>query len=300
MFLNLKRVLSCVILLYLLPACREGSMSQARPVDTALAVNPAGQKELVLINQHYGDDALQTIDIYLPAGRSLKNTRLMVFVHGGGWAGGDKSDFTPACASLVKNPDFTPQYAFANINYRIVMDGKNRFPTAEEDVTAAMSYLYAHADSMLVSPSSALIGASAGGQLATLVAYKHNEQKHIKCVVTTWGPYNMERFYDEGYVGVPEMLKWVTGYTPAENPEIYSTSSSIRYVSAESPPTFLAHGTLDSLVRLDQGKELDSALSEYGVPHVFYTFEGYHGYPSDNVANDAAGKMFGFIAKYMK
>jgi acetyl esterase/lipase len=275
-------------------------MSQARPVDTVLAVNPVAQKELVLIDQHYGDDSLQTIDIYLPAGRSVKATRLMVFVHGGGWAGGDKSDFTAACASLVKNPDFTPEYAFANINYRIVKDGKNRFPTAEEDVTAAMSYLYAHADSFLVSSSSALIGASAGGQLATLVAYKYNEKKNIKCVVTTWGPYDMKRFYDEGYVGVPEMLKWVTGYTPAENAEIYETSSSIRYVSVDSPPTFLAHGTLDSLVRLDQGKALDSALTKYGVPHVFYMFRGYHGYPSDSVANDAAGKMFSFIAKYMK
>lgn len=300
MFLNWKRVLSCVILLYLLPACREGTMSQARLADTALAVNPVAQKELILLNQHYGDDSLQTIDIYLPKGRSVKNTRLMVFVHGGGWAGGDKSDFTPACASLVENPDFTPAYAFANVNYRIVIDGKNRFPAAEEDVAAALDYLYAHADSFMVSPSSAVIGASAGGQLATLAAYKHNEKKNIKCVVSTWGPYDMVRFYNEGYEGVPEMLKWVTGYTPSENAEIYATSSSLKYVSADSPPTFLAHGTLDSLVRLNQGKELDSALSLYGVPHVFYTFEGYHGYPSDEVANDAAGKMFSFIAKYIK
>ncbi len=300
MFLNPKRVLSCVILVYLLPACREGTMSQARPVDTVLAVNPPAPKEVVLLNQHYGDDALQTIDIYLPAGRSVKNTRLMVFVHGGGWAGGDKSDFTVACENLVKNPDFAPGYAFANINYRIVIDGRNRFPAAEEDVTAAMSYLYAHADSLLVSPSSALIGASAGGQLATLIAYKHNEKKHIRCVVSTWGPYDMKRFYEEGYVGVPDMLKWVTGYTPAENSEVYAASSSVRYVSAASPPTFLAHGSLDSLVRLNQGQALDSALSKYGVPHIFYIFRGYHGYPSDSVANDAAAKMFGFIAKYMK
>lgn len=300
MFLNLKGVLSCVILLYLLPACREGTMSQARPVDTALAVKPVTQQELILLNQHYGDDSLQTIDIYLPEGRTVKGTRLMVFVHGGGWAGGDKSDFTPACAGLLKNKDFTPAYAFANINYRLVIDGKNRFPTAEEDVTAAMEYLYAHADSFAVSSSSAVIGASAGGQLATLVAYKHNEKKNIKCVVSALGPYDMKRFYDEGSAGVSELLKWVTGYTPTENPEIYDNSSAIKYVAADSPPTFLAHGSLDSLVRLSQGIALDSALSKFGVPHVFYTFRGYHGYPSDSVANDAAGKMFSFIAKYIR
>ncbi|OMP77225.1 hypothetical protein BW716_21230 [[Flexibacter] sp. ATCC 35208] len=298
MFLNLRRTLSCAIFLYLLPGCKNESASQALSADTSLAASPGAKQELILLNQHYGDDSLQTVDIYLPAGRSPKRTHLMVFVHGGGWMGGDKSDFSAACEGLVRNTTFSPAFAYVNVNYRLVKDGKNKFPTAEEDLVAAMNYMYAHADSFLVSPLSALIGASAGGQLTTLIAYKHNEKKNIKCVVSNWGPYNLARMYKEGSSGVPELMVVVLGATPSENPEIYAASSPVTYVSSDSPPTFLAHGKQDSLVRISQGNELDSVLSKNKVPHVFYTFDGYHGYSSDLVANDAADKMFHFIAKY--
>lgn len=300
MFRSWNRILPCAILLYFLPACKNESASQANPVDTTLAMSPGAKQELILVNQHYGDDSLQTMDIYLPAGRSPKRTHLMVFVHGGGWLGGDKSDFTAACEGLLRNTTFSPAFAYVNINYRLVKDGKNKFPAAEEDLVAAMNYMYAHADSFLVSPSSALIGASAGAHLTTLIAYKHNEQKHIKCVVSNWGPYDLARMFKEGSSGVPELMQLVLGATPAENPEIYAASSPVTYVSSDSPPTFLVHGKLDTLVRIAQGMELDSALSKYKIDHVFYTFDGYHGYSSDQVANDAADKMFNFIAKYTK
>ncbi|WP_343668591.1 alpha/beta hydrolase [Chitinophaga sp.] len=284
----------------MLPACKHESASQAVPVDTSLAVGPGAKQELILLNQHYGDDSLQTIDIYLPAGRSPKRTHLMVFVHGGGWMGGDKSDFTTACEGFVRNTTFSPAFAYVNVNYRLVRDGKNQFPAAEEDLVAAMNYMYAHADSFQVSPLSALIGASAGAQLTTLIAYKHNEKKNIKCVVSNWGPYDLTRMYNEGSSGVPELMNIVLGATPSENPEIYEVSSPVTYVSPDSPPTFLVHGKQDTLVRIDQGMELDSVLSKNKVEHFFYTFDGYHGYSSDQVANDAADKMYNFIAKYTK
>lgn len=295
------RLLVCAVLLYVYPACREISLSMpVRPVDTSLAVNPGEPKEAILLNMHYGDDPMQVMDVYLPKGRSATRTNLMIFVHGGGWAGGDKSDFTMACQQLIKNPDFVPDYAFININYRLVKDEHTRFPAAELDVQAALDFIWTQTDSFSVARKAALIGASAGGQLVTLVSYKNNEKHFIRSVISTWGPADMKRFYAEGYAGVPEMLKWVTGYTPEENPEIYEESSPLLYVSHSSPPTFLAYGRQDSLVRLNQGISMDSALTQNGVPHIFFTFDGYHGYSSDKIANDAAGKMFAFIAKYMK
>lgn len=295
------RLLVCAIFLYMYPACRENSLVKpVRPVDTPLAVNPGAPKEAILLNRHYGNDPMQVMDIYLPKGRSVTRTNLMIFVHGGGWAGGDKSDFTTACQQLIRNNDFAPNYAFININYRLVKDKDTRFPAAELDVQAALDYIWEQADSFSVARKAALIGASAGGQLVTLVSYKHNEKRFIRSVISTWGPTDMKRFYAEGYAGVPEMLKWVTGFTPEENPAIYEESSPLLYVSRNSPPTFLAYGRQDSLVRLNQGISMDSALTKHGVPHIFFTFDGYHGYSSEKIANDAAGQMFSFIAKYMR
>ena len=39
----------------------------------------------------YGNDALQKMDVYLPAGRSADSTRVIVMIHGGAWAEGDKT-----------------------------------------------------------------------------------------------------------------------------------------------------------------------------------------------------------------
>ena len=41
----------------------------------------------------YGSDAAQKMDIYLPAGRIATTTKVLVFIHGGSWSSGDKSDF---------------------------------------------------------------------------------------------------------------------------------------------------------------------------------------------------------------
>src|SRR5688572_23654531 len=85
----------------------------------------------------YGPDALQKMDIYLPANRDTNNTKLMVLIHGGAWIEGDKADFNiPDIKKLL------PEYAIANINYRLVTNnGQNTFPAQEEDVKAAVSFL---------------------------------------------------------------------------------------------------------------------------------------------------------------
>lgn len=46
-----------------------------------------------MLNESYGTDPLQKMDIYLPANRSVTATKVIIMIHGGGWTGGDKSDF---------------------------------------------------------------------------------------------------------------------------------------------------------------------------------------------------------------
>ncbi len=51
-------------------------------------------------NVAYGSDPLQKMDYYLPAGRSSSTTKVLVLIHGGAWAAGDKSEFTAYIDSL--------------------------------------------------------------------------------------------------------------------------------------------------------------------------------------------------------
>ncbi|MEI9807388.1 MAG: hypothetical protein WDO16_05610 [Bacteroidota bacterium] len=66
------------------------------------------------------------MDVYLPAGRSKTTTKLIILIHGGAWATGDKSDFNVFVDTLkIRLPD----YAICNINYRLANIGGNFFPT---------------------------------------------------------------------------------------------------------------------------------------------------------------------------
>ena len=87
----------------------------------------------------YGADAKQVMDLYLPADGNASSTKLMILIHGGAWADGDKADFDIYIDQLKRR---LPGYAFANINYRLFsLNGQNKFPAQEQDVKAAVTFL---------------------------------------------------------------------------------------------------------------------------------------------------------------
>ena len=81
---------------------------QERPVAV-----PAGGT--AIRNIAYGDDPAQRFDLYLPAG--AKDAPVVFYVHGGGWANGDKTN--PGVANKLAY--WLPKgYAVASANYRMV------------------------------------------------------------------------------------------------------------------------------------------------------------------------------------
>src|SRR6476469_4528114 len=72
--------------------------------------------EKTLLNVAYGTDTAQRMDVYLPANRATDRTKVLVLIHGGGWMGGDKSEFAAAIPVLKQK---LPQYAIVNLNYRL-------------------------------------------------------------------------------------------------------------------------------------------------------------------------------------
>src|SRR5215213_9071225 len=85
----------------------------------------------------YGKDSAQRMDIYLPEGRSQDSTRAIILIHGGGWTGGNKTDFASYIDSFKRR---MPDYAIFNMNYRL-FNGKNLFPTQEIDVKSAIDFI---------------------------------------------------------------------------------------------------------------------------------------------------------------
>jgi len=114
----------------------------------------------------YGSDAMQQVDVWLPAGKGPHPTVLMV--HGGCWqsAIADRSLMDWAAADLR-----AAGFAVWNIDYRGVDRAGGGYPGTFEDVATAAELLASEAARFGLNPNRIVaIGHSAGGHLALWLA----------------------------------------------------------------------------------------------------------------------------------
>jgi acetyl esterase/lipase len=254
--------------------------------------------EKTIANIAYGTDPKQVYDIYLPEGRSTSTTKLMFLFHAGSWSGGDKSDFLFYIDSLKK---YLPDYAFVNVNYRLANFTANKFPTQENDVRDAVSFVMNKAEEYAVSDKVVMLGASAGAHLALLQTYKYAEAVKVKAVVSFFGPTDLTEMYNNPTnPQIPYWIQVLLGGTPSQNSRIYRESSPVSYVTNESAPTLILQGAKDPLVNPAQATLLKNKLDAAGVPNqlVIYPNEG-HGWIGSTLT-DSFNKISRFLAQHVK
>jgi acetyl esterase/lipase len=261
-------------------------------------LNNTALPEQNIFNLSYGTDGLQKMDAYLPANRSTAGTKVIIFIHGGAWSSGDKSDFNVYVDSLKRR---MPDYAIFNINYRLATGTSNFFPTQENDVKAAVEFIYSKRNDYAISDKFVLLGASAGAHLALLQAFKYNAPVKIKAVVDFFGPVDMTDMYNNpaSILAPPTLIAGVVGATPTSNPTLYQQSSPITFVTSLSPPTIILQGGLDPLVSPSQSVALNNQLQTRGVVHqyVFYPTE-MHGWTGANLV-DSFDKIQAFLTAHV-
>lgn len=222
------------------------------------------------IDESYGKDPLQKMDIYLPAGRSRSTTKVIVLIHGGAWVIGDKADedFAPVVDSLRKR---LPDWAIFNLNYRLAGGIPfNFFPTQENDIKAAITYIYDRRTRFSISDKWVLAGASAGGHLALLQGYKNSSGLiKPKAIVNYFGPSDMQDMEDHPGAASPgkQALQLLCNGTE-------QASSPINYVDAQTPPTITLQGLDDQLVLPAQQEALHAKLQANGVPQKLEKYAG--------------------------
>lgn len=132
-----------------------------------LPAGPVLQKNIPFL----GPDRKETMDAYLPSDSFARPLPAVIFIHGGGWAGGSKSVgvATGICRTLAENG-----YAAFSIDYRLntatkTEDGKTRitkiaWPENFHDCKTAVRYVRQNAKDFGVDPDRiAVMGASARG-----------------------------------------------------------------------------------------------------------------------------------------
>jgi hypothetical protein len=116
-------------------------------------------------NIKYGSHRLQALDLWVPP--SDRPVPLVLYIHGGGFIGGDKTQV---------NIDLLFQYlnagiAYASVNYRLISEIK--FPDTHLDCARAIQHLRYHAEEFnLDSGRIAATGGSAGAGISLWLAFK--------------------------------------------------------------------------------------------------------------------------------
>jgi arylformamidase len=146
------------------PSPAAGESTVAR--DVAYAVSKDPQQTLDI---YVPDPATDRPDIYVKTGRPI-----VVWIHGGGWAGGDKTYAIAALSRACTDRG----YLFVSVNYRLFFRPQDNpgsarpevtIPDIEGDVAKAIRWLRDHAGDYGADPDFFFVmGHSAGAQLAAL------------------------------------------------------------------------------------------------------------------------------------
>ena len=203
----------------------------------------------------------------------------VIVIHGGSWSGGEKSDFESYDRWLAAGGRvvFDVEYRLAN--------GAQRFPAQIMDIKCAIAWVKNHAAQYRVDPERlALLGRSAGGQLALLAAYTANDptlqpdscdaqDTSVRAVISFYGPTDLAWDYTHpgrpDVIDTPHVLENYLGGSPASAPQAYASASPIEHVSAQSPPTLFLHGGHDQLVRPENVERIMPKLTAAGVPFTY-------------------------------
>ena len=239
---------------------------------------------------HYGTgggDKL-LLDLAYPA-RLDKPTPCIVFIHGGGWAAGNRKAHSNHMRQAAEDG-----FVAATISYRLVKEDQNRWPAQIEDCKCAIRWLRANAERFSIDPQRiGAIGYSAGAHLSMLLGTLDKEDglegdggspdqpSKVQAVVAYFGPTNLTVEYPPASRNI--VANFIGGPLDQRR-DAYDRASPVRYVSEGDAPTLIFHGTKDELVPYEQAFEMATALSKANVPGRVEILLGHrHGWGGDTL-----------------
>ena len=209
------------------------------------------------------------LDLLHPADSTSKPRPLVLFVHGGGWASGNRS----------MGEGFLPLFAgggavAGTLSYRLSRDAP--YPAALQDVAAALAWIRTNADSLGVDPNRiAIWGHSAGAQLAIHTAVFDPERAQgIRCAVGVAGPYNLLLEENKSMFGEMMVRNFLrdpvdpmgTGQGAEDAIRARAQEASpVNHLDGSDPPLLLIQGGKDTLCATAQARDMAASAMEAGL-----------------------------------
>jgi len=213
----------------------------------------------------------ERLDLYVQYARDLKVRRPgVLFIHGGGFTGGDKAEYRSASVSA----DLARAgYVVVSCNY--VLGPKDKpgvWPQNIADCRNAVRWMRANADALGLDPNRiAVAGGSAGGYLALMVGLSDDKTgpggdpaaMHSAKVSAVIDMYGVVNFSKHGKGDVPGVA---SAEQKAYLPEMQC--------DPQDPAVLILHGTSDSTVDIAQSDAMAKALRSAKTPYEYIVVDG--------------------------
>ena len=186
------------------------------------------------------DPILNSLDIYVPL--QAENSPVLIYVHGGGWRAGDKSN------KMEYKPKFFTEkgYVFISLNYRLAP--AVGFPAYVQDVACAIAWVYQNVPAFGGdSERLLLMGHSAGAHLVSLVSTDESylavyglSLEVLKGTVSMdTASYDIPSLMEQAGFKLKQTYKAAFGV----NPEVWENASPLIHISSnkEIPPFLLIY-----------------------------------------------------------
>ncbi|MVM35040.1 alpha/beta hydrolase fold domain-containing protein [Spirosoma sp. HMF4905] len=218
------------------------------------------------------------LDVYAQPAVSGKIRPAVVMIHGGGWRSGDRSHNNTLAGQLAAKG-----FVAIPVEYRLSTEAL--YPAAVHDIKAAIRWIRANATKYAVDPKRiAVLGFSAGGQLATLIGTTNG-------LATFEGSGGNARYSStvQSIVDIDGVLAFIHpesgegddskstsaatywfGYSKTQRPDLWQQASALNHIDKHTPPVLFLNSSVDRMHggRDDLIKKLN-ALGIYSEVHTF-------------------------------
>jgi acetyl esterase/lipase len=215
------------------------------------------------------------LDIYRPRTRPPGSgpQPSVVYLHGGAWLSGTRRQSPFLMYELA-----AAGYVVFSIDYRLAP--RYPMPAGLYDCKAAIAWVAEHAAEYNTTPEAIVMGGSAGGHLAAMLAVSdgtahlqpgfEDKSTRVRGAVVLYGIANLVGLVEEP---VYPMASWLLERVVfrrrfRDEPDLFHRAQPLTYLSDKAPPILLVHGENDSLIPIEEARQFFAKLGHAGATRV--------------------------------